>query len=331
MEEHQFEVKYLSEKIPAFYVKNPDTAKAILKKLMTYDVLFGLDTETGALPKYKNYPKAALNPLLSTIRLLQIYNGKSSIIFDMMYLPKLKLFKDFLASKKFVAHYAIFDLQFLEHDFGVQNINCGCTHLIWKLITHATRPTDEGIKASLEVLADKLLHFPMLKTVQASDWSVPELTFEQIEYAALDAVTVRKLADVIAPALVNLKLDKYYQLCKAAQAPLVQMQLNGIGFNKPDHLQQIAKWRGELYEAKKQLTEITGLEKITDHTIANYLEEHLPSNVLLLWPRNEPTKPDNLGKLKVDSHTFSDFEDVSPVVKPFIRKKKSCVQLLEVS
>lgn len=310
MKEHNFTVDFLGKTIPCFYIKTTENAERAIARLMEYDCLMGLDTETAALPEFKEYSQAALSPHLSQVRLLQIYNGKSSIVFDMLHLSP-SIFKEFLQTKRFIGHNSLFDTQFLIKQFGVKCLNIGCTYVLWKCIVHATRPTDAGINSGLNDLCDKLLGFPILKVLQVSDWSIPDLTFEQLQYAALDAIAVWHLAEKLAPSLEKLGLTKYYKLCKAAQWPVAFLQLNGIKLDEKAHRTLIDKWRYELYASKKELIAITGLEKITGFTIATYLETHLNKDILALWPRTEENK------LQTDAWTLAEFGSDNPIVKPF--------------
>ena len=279
------------------------------------DVLFGLDTETERLQQYRSIEAAPLNPHLSRIRLIQICTGKSVVVLDMhnMWASGLVMaqLREFLEGHKFVAHNALFDLQFLRKWVGTNHINIGCTFILWKIITHATRPTDAGIRSSLGILTEKLLDTTILKEEGKSDWSVPDLDFAQIEYSAIDAICVLELAKKMAPAMERLGITKYYKLCKAAQHPLAEMQLNGIGFNVDAHRELSIKWVENLWMAKKDLVKITGLTKTTPMAIGDYLKKHLSSQTLAIWPLTEK------GKLSTDASTLLEFEDSDPVVKPF--------------
>lgn len=298
MKEHNFTTDFLGKTVPCFYIKTTENAEQALARLMEYDCIMGLDTETAALPEFKDENEAALHPQKAVIRLLQIYNGKSSVIFDLMYLNP-TLFTKLLETKRFVGHNSLFDLQFLINDCHVSHVDIGCTYILWKAITHATRPTDAGVNAGLADLTDNLLGSKLLKVLQRSDWSVPELTFEQIQYAALDAVAVYYLAEKLAPSLEKLGITKYYQLCKKAQWPIAHMQLNGMRLDVAAHRALVDSWRYQLGLAKKELVAATGLTKITDHTIADYLSVHLSNDLLSIWPRTDE------GKLQTDAHTLA--------------------------
>lgn len=326
MQEISFEADVLGTSIPCHYVKTKEAAVYIISKLMEKDCLFALDTETECYPEFRymngpartsKYQAAGLSPHLAKIRLLQIYDGDNSFIFDLKFIDTTDFFIPFLESKRFVAHNALFDLQFLKK-LGAKNVNIGCTFLIAKLLFHACYPTDEGLSASLESLTEKLLGISANKTLQTSDWGYADLTFEQVKYAALDAVYVMLIAQKLIVGLSKMQLTEYYQLIKKVQSPIANMQLNGIGFDVEKHKKLIDIWRVELYEAKKKVLHMTGLKTLTSHTMADWLESNLPEDVRKIWP---VTDNENNPKLKTDADTFSDFSFL-PIVQPFTEFQK---------
>lgn len=321
MEQKTFKIKFKDEVIDAGYVTSGITIGEVLDALIKLPVTyFGLDTETESLPEYKYISTAALNPHLSRIRLLQLYAEDTCFVIDMRAVYKSpglkKLLRKFLAKHRFVAHNAVFDLSFLKHpDLAVTKIDMGCTMMLTRLIFHAYQPDDAGMKASLAALSEELLGVPMLKHNQASDWSVDDLLFEQIEYAALDAVAVRKLVPHLVKGMNKYKLRNYYDLLKKAMHPIVAMQLNGFGLDVEPYRELVVKWRAELYKAKKEVAAITGIEEITGHKLAEWLSTHLDKDTLALWPTTDT------GILKTDSHVFADFNYL-PIVKPFAEYQK---------
>jgi DNA polymerase-1 len=76
-------------------------------------------------------------------------------------------------------------------------------------------------------------------------------------------------------------------------------------------------WRDELWAAKKECLKVTGLDDLTGHKLATWLEANLPSDVLAMWPRTDKTD-----KLKTDSHVFADFGYLD-IVEPFEKYQKA--------
>lgn len=321
MKESSFNVTFRGKKYPAHYVKTVSQAELFLKELMLKEVLFGIDTETEPIPEYKNHAYAGLSPHLSVVRLLQVFDGEAAYIFDLRHLmdagASYEIFKQFLETKRFVAHNATFELSFFRYWFGVRRMNITCTMLIAKLLFHATYPTDEGLSGSLANLAKALLEVDVLKGMQISDWSENELTFEQVEYAALDPLITLKLAERIAPGLEKFGLERIYKLIKAAQHPIVSMQLNGFGLDKNVHEGNIVYWREALYTAKKKVLKATGLSDLTSAKMSDWLAQNLDKEIVEFWPKTPG------GKLSTDSNAFVEFSYL-PIVEPFaeFQKKK---------
>jgi DNA polymerase I-like protein with 3'-5' exonuclease and polymerase domains len=318
MEQKTFDLEFLGTLYRGHYIKETDDAIDIIAALIEKeDILFGIDTETEPKPAYIGSKTAGLSPHLATVRLLQIFDGKNSIILDMKYVEVFPLLVDFLSTKRFVGHNSVFDLQFFKQ-WGVRNMNIGCTYILTKLIHHAILETDEDTNAKLVTVCREMLGVDLSKQMQVSNWSEPNLTFEQIQYAALDPLVALLVAEKMAPALTKYGITKVYQLYKAAQHPIASMQLNGMCFDIEAHNLLIPEWRNDLYQTKKELLKITGLSDITPTAIANWLEKNLDKKVLPYWPRTETDK------LSVDAHTLADFQFV-PIVKPFLEYQKKFI------
>lgn len=302
MQEKELTVRFLDQKYSARYVKTvKETAKA-LEYLMGRDVLMGLDTETCAKIGCENYDKPGLSPIYGEIRLLQIFDGINSFLFDWRYLDP-ELFREFLETKRFIAHNALFDLGMLKAK-GIHKINIGCTFIAAKLLQHAKYPTDTGLGAKLSELVKMVFKEDILKVLQLSDWFKDDLTFEQIEYAALDAICVLKLAEKFAPAIESKKLTKIYALLKNVQHPVAEMQLNGIAFNTEKHKNLVEKWRKEMLAARSIALQETGLEEITSNKVSKWLEKTLSKELLNIWPRTPG------GALSTDKNAFKEFAHI---------------------
>ena len=309
-----YKTSWLGTEIPIHYVTNSGHAVTCLAKLLGTNNTLAIDTETAAYPKYQGSKESGLSPHLSTTRLLQIFDGKEAYVFDLLSIPK-TMFAGLLESGKFIGHYSVFDLQYFYKYFGITKCNIGCTHLATKLIYHALYPTDDGLGASLKVLVQSIFKIDLLKEVQTSSWHEPVLTFEQVEYAALDAIAVYFLGEKLAPRIQELGLSRIYKLYKDAQHPIAKMQLNGLKLCVPRHNLVLGTWETAYELALEEVSKVTGLKYITITTIAKYLEGILPKDVLAIWPRTPK------GRLQVDADAFADF-DYLDIVKPFLALQK---------
>jgi DNA polymerase I len=310
-----YKTSFLGSDYPFHYIDDKSKAIKAIKTLLSHQGTLSIDTETEILPAYKYDKTAGLNPYLSRVRLLQIFTGEEAYIFDIKKIDKDTLFLQFLSGKNFVGHNSVFDIQYFVNQFKVVDMSIGCTMLAAKLLFHALFPSDAGLSASLRNLVNVTFGAELLKEMQVSDWSEPELTFEQVEYSALDVVSTYFLAKRLALKLKKYGLTRVYNLYKDAQVSIARLQLNGIKLDVDAHRDNIVTWRAELYKAKKDLLKLTGIEHVTAAQIGNYLENTLPYNVLSIWPKTET------GKLQTDSHVFADFDWID-IVKPLAEYKK---------
>lgn len=323
MKQKRLDITFRGTKYPCFYVTEFDSAIEFIDKLLSKDSVMAIDFETMALRKYRHIVNAALSPHLSRPRLLQVATGKTVTVFDFKKIrksttkEKYKVFKEkiikFYDTKRLIAHYANFELQFMLKA-GATTPNVACTLLIAKLVVQAGRPID--ISYSLEALVKGFLGVEIPKIHGASNWGAPELTHEQIEYAALDAVATYELAQVLKRGIIKSYQGKYYSLIHKVMPVVAQMQLNGCLFDMESHWNLIVEWREELHKTILEIQEITKLPTITGPKIADWLDKKLSPKEKFAWPRSEKTN-----RLKVDSSTLSDF-DYIPVVEPFSRYQK---------
>lgn len=318
MDQQTFPLRFLDQEYRLFYIKDPSRAEQALSQFMEKDVLFGFDLETMSYEEFRHDSSAPLDPLRSKPRLIQICDGKNVLVFDTLFGINLGLFRCFLQSKRLLAHNAMFEIQHLIHNFKIDNADIGCTYLATKLLHHALYVDDGGIAAGLEDVVKSLFKINLFKEIDHKFWCRPDLTYEQIEYAALDAVAVLRVGEKLVKGLTKHGLLKVYKLYKDAQWPLAKMQLNGMKIDVEKHRELIGKWKLDAYAAKKELTALTGLQNLTSHTIAEYLEEKLEPSVLAIWPRTDT------GKLSTDANAFSEF-DWLDIVKPFARFQKATI------
>ncbi|MEE3165711.1 MAG: ribonuclease H-like domain-containing protein, partial [Pseudomonadota bacterium] len=159
------------------------------------DVTFGnsvaIDTETlGLKPERDPLCLVQLSSGDGTAHLVQLnrkdYNA-----------PNLKrIFLDNKCLKIF--HFARFDVTVLRHYL---NVNCQpifCTQIASKL----TRTYTD--KHGLKDLCKELLNIDLSKKEQTSDWSVEELSKEQLEYAASDVLYLHELKGQLEEKLKKL-------------------------------------------------------------------------------------------------------------------------------
>ena len=133
-----------------------------------------------------------LNPYRDRLCLVQLSEGDGSAVLvqlDGNYAaPELKrLLADESVLKLF--HFGRFDMAVLKHYLGVMPRPVCCTKVASKL---ARTFTD---RHGLKDLCRELLGIELSKQQQSSDWGAPELTQEQLSYAASDVLHLHALRE----------------------------------------------------------------------------------------------------------------------------------------
>jgi ribonuclease D len=123
-------------------------------------------------------------------------------------------------------HFARFDVAVLQHTLDITVVPVKCTKIAAKL----TRTFTD--RHGLRDLCRELLGVEINKQQQTSDWGAPDLTAEQLAYAASDVLHLHALwARLEALLLRENRLD----LAEACFAFLpTRARLDLLGFNEPD-------------------------------------------------------------------------------------------------
>lgn len=292
-----------------YYITEVEDAKKALAKINTGN-LIGLDIETSKLPAYKEHPQAGLCPKLSKIRLVQMYDGTSVYVFDLLHIP-LSTLKDVLKNSRFVAHNAIFELGFFIHN-GFPNLNIGCSMLLSQLLEGAEYSPHEpeeipgqeedddkeqtGMSRykrrghNLDAVMQRLLGVKVDKYQQTSDWSKKELSADQITYAALDAVLTHRIAKIMVTSLIKYKMEKVYKLLKDMQHVIAVMQLEGLPVDWKYHEKLIAGWNKKSNEALYNCQPFFGTVNMqSSKQMGEWLPKYLKDDPISLaaWPRTK--------------------------------------------
>jgi DNA polymerase I-like protein with 3'-5' exonuclease and polymerase domains len=173
-----------------------------------------------------------LQPEPGGLRLLQLASaGVGPVVIDLWELSKdeWQLLRAFFAVKRtWVAHNAAFDLGWLQQ-YGVHpEGDIVCTMLVSRLLSNGF----PNVRHGLALVVERYLHVEMSKEEQRSDWSVPELRPEQVEYAAKDAALLVNLDAVLQQRVAAAALGDAVSLECSALAPITQMNRTGLPFNR---------------------------------------------------------------------------------------------------
>ncbi|MEZ5346921.1 MAG: DNA polymerase [Pyrinomonadaceae bacterium] len=208
----------------------------------------GFDTET-----------TELDPFDGEIRLVQLSNGKNTVVIDLNLFKKfgdlrkiseLDPLRKILSAKKpvKVAHNAKFDAKWIAHHLGVELGGTFDTFLASQIISAG----DQDRRHNLAEVASFFLGTELDKSEQVSDWSAEELSRSQVEYAAKDAATMIPLREKISEKLREDGLEGVAELEFACVTPIAVMELNGFYLDAD-------RWREQLEKVKAQQDDV-GME-----------------------------------------------------------------------
>lgn len=295
--------------------------------------LYGLDIETAKDPRFLENKKAGLDPQLSNIRLVQVYDGKFVYVFD-VFKTDLQLLKPFLTSNRFIAHNAKFELAHFTHN-KILPMNIGCSMLIAMLINTAEtspfEPEDEideedmdGLSeykrtsTALDAVVARLFKIRVSKENQTSDWNQKELTTEQYVYAALDALLTYKVGTELIPKIAKYRMNDIYQLHKSMLKVLVGMEGRGYPVDWLEHAKLVKIWEKENQKALQACKPFFGDTNLNSPPQMNQrLKKRFKDrpNTLLNWPRS-PKGAYTFNRLKL--YPYWDM----PEIKALLEHKK---------
>lgn len=135
----------------------------------------------------------------------------------------------------FIAHNAKFDLKMLKGTLDVWIDRNGFifdTMQASILLGNSVGGSKERGHKLLDIARD-FLEIDLDKTEQASDWSVPDLSQEQLEYAAYDVTHLHALKDILKQALESLNQQEPLQIEMQVISPTARMEYNGIPVSLP--------------------------------------------------------------------------------------------------
>ena len=290
--------------IDLIYISNPLKVSQVLSHLMSQMSFLGLDIETYGLPEFNGDKQAGLEPRKSAIRTIQIYDGAKSVyVFDLLKLGGLQSLGTEIWERPLIAHNALFELKHLLHK-GAYPKKLGCTLLADRVLTGDRRELKEDLglskSASLKDLAKETLRLDISKEQQTSDWSQENLTKDQIEYAALDAVLTVKLFEMQRPLLSNRGLTRPYQILRDAQYPVAKMELFGISFDVEKHRELMIAWQEESNRLEASIFEVMGRELNINSSkqMGEWLRDVLKEDELETWTKT------GKGALSTSTPTF---------------------------
>lgn len=239
-------IRLLSSDREAVYVTDQVDANRIwgetLNEIRPSEEQIFLDTETCARPEWKhewgikNIPyQPGLDPYKSRIRLVQLGFRDRIYVCDMFHLRDVSKLRTLIESfdiwKWMIS--GKFDYKHLLVDLDIVLANIADMMAGAKLLNFDA--------ANLKAIVAHYLGRQITKEEQKSDWSIPDLSDNQLSYAADD---IGLMMDVRDPLVKDLKRRKlwvpFFVECNGIP-PAAEMEINGTGLNRVKHAAKIDK------------------------------------------------------------------------------------------
>jgi DNA polymerase-1 len=170
-----------------------------------------------------------LNPRKERVRLLTLgIEGRVPFILDCFALNPSPVFKA-LARKPIILHNAAFDLAFLA---ALEFTPSGPVRdtLILSQLLHAGTPAKKGFH-TLDNCLERELGVALNKSLQASDWSAPQLSADQLAYAALDVKHLPALHESLASKIKTARMERVGEIETRCLPALVWLAHSGVAFD----------------------------------------------------------------------------------------------------
>lgn len=274
-------VEVISKEPEIVYITDLQDVLPAVEHLCASKVTLAVDIETYPKKEFQNDKKGGLDPYRSEIRLLQFYDGSRKIfVFDLQRIGDIKVLGEQIWSRPMVAHNAVFELKHLLHQ-GVHPLKMGCTML-------AANALLGGKLRSLKELAKEVLKLEISKEQQRSDWSVHDLTMEQIEYAAKDAEVTFLIFQKLHASLKKSDALKAYNLMRDTQLVIVRMELAGISFDGIEHEKLIGQWIEARRLIEENLRDVVGFSSINLNSgkqISSWIKDNIDPSIVENWPK----------------------------------------------
>ena len=136
------------------------------------------------------------------------------------------------------------------------------------------------------------LDIEMSKEQQASDWSAPDLSQEQLDYAYLDADLTYKLWQHWSEQSDDGRWGGFSILNDMWPA-VVEMEDSGMLLDHKAHVSLVDKWYKVKAERTADLRQLVGEDEVSninsDRQWSDYLSRSLPENFTKAWPKTERT------------------------------------------
>lgn len=219
--------KNLNQTFEVHYI---DDDTNVFEELEKQKVL-GWDTETTYAEGFEDNKEAGLDPYRSRLRLTQFATQDNHVyLFDHFKIPdesnqKIKYILELPCPVK-CGHNTKFDVKMSRHHLGVLHMGKIFDTELGFRLTQCGQYNKGRI--SLAALTLEILGFSLDKELQVSDWSVWDLTEEQIKYGGRDAYVVLPLREEIIKTINALELRYPAKIDFDTIDPIASLEITGF-------------------------------------------------------------------------------------------------------
>jgi DNA polymerase-1 len=261
---------------PYQYITSLAAARDIVAKIIERGEPCALDFET-----------TSLSPKEGRVRLVSLFNGHEACVIDFDHLPGgFRCFASAFKGGIWIVFNAGFEGRwFLDAKVTYQDFE------LWD-VAYLRCAVVGGGKYKLKNLVEWDLEIEMSKEQQASDWSAPELSQEQLDYSFLDADYTHRLW-MYWMGRGTPEHMRAFHLLNGMWPAVIEMEDAGMAFDPEAHRPLIEQWARERDTLIATIRGLVGEDEVaninSDTQWSDYFSQRMPDKVLQGWPRTEKT------------------------------------------
>ena len=232
-----------------------------------------------------DFETTSLRPEDGKVRLVSLYNGQHGALVDFDPIPGgFRACASLFEKGEWIVFNAGFELRWF--------IDAGSPEVACRDVGYLRRAIMGGGQFALKQLIAWDLGREMDKAEQASNWSDPDLTDSQLDYAYNDAVETWELFQHWYDRADQDHL-RAWQMFDAMVPAVIEMEEAGMLLDTHRHNRLIGEWTRIQHMQIAEIIEAVGSDDVanirSDAQWSDYLSSILPDHVVGSWPRTEKT------------------------------------------
>ena len=232
-----------------------------------------------------DFETTSLRPSDGKVRLVSLYNGQHGALVDFDPIPGgFRACASLFEKGEWIVFNAGFELRWF--------IDAGSPEVACRDVGYLRRAIMGGGQFALKQLIAWDLGREMDKAEQASNWSDPDLTDSQLDYAYNDAVETWELFQHWYDRADQDHL-RAWQMFDDMVPAVIEMEEAGMLLDTHRHNRLIGEWTRIQHMQIAEIIEAVGSDDVanirSDAQWSDYLSSILPDHVVGSWPRTEKT------------------------------------------